>query len=203
MKNIAKKITSGICAVMMCATMVISASAADTTANDVIAAATANGVPAKYVTELKNYLDSNASTYKAADYDYMITNMQTASTTVLQPAVEKLYGAGTTVSSLSQDQLVTAFKSLTEAEKNTIIADAKATASHFGVELEIEKLDSGNFVVNVKKDGNVVIGSNTNNGALSTGAFSMGTVEVAAIVMLALASVGIVAMAKSNRKIEM
>ena len=70
MKKIFKSISASVTAFIIASTMVVSASAASSA--DVVSAAKSAGVPSNHVSELKNYLDSHASKFSSADYDYMV-----------------------------------------------------------------------------------------------------------------------------------
>lgn len=199
----AQKITAAIASVVIGFTMTCTAFAASTTSSDVLKAAVADGVPAKYVTELKNYLDANASDFKSADFDYMISSMSNTYTKYLLPQVEKMYGEGTKIADITDAQLVAAFKALSQSSKDAIVSAAQATAKHFGIELTAEKLDNGQYSLTVNKKGNAVVGGNTDNKPLSTGSTSVSSVEALAAIIMCLTGAGIFVIAKNNKKVEM
>ena len=93
MKKIFKSISASVTAFIIASTMVVSASAASSA--DVVSAAKSAGVPSNHVSELKNYLDSHASKFSSADYDYMVKALSDCGATYVQPVADKLFGAGT------------------------------------------------------------------------------------------------------------
>ena len=201
MNKLVKKITAMTAATVLCLSMAISASAA-TTSQDVLVAAKENGVPVRYVSELKNYLDTSASEYTADDFDYMIKAMETTANTYLAPAAEKLYGEGTKLSSLTNDQIVATFKSLSEDKISAIVKEASDTAAHFDVDVKVEKIANKVYEISVSKDGNQLLSIKTGQSALVTGDNGFGAVEISATIVLVLAAVGIAVMAKKNKKVE-
>ena len=195
MKKIFKSISASVTAFIIASTMVVSASAASSA--DVVSAAKSAGVPSNHVSELKNYLDSHASKFSSADYDYMVKALSDCGATYVQPVADKLFGAGTDLASLTNDQLRQVFQEMGED-----IADAcVATGKHFGVTIKVDELTSKDWNVQVvDSDGNTNIGTNTGNGSLNTGANSMTAVQVAAVLTLALSAFGITVAVKKNKE---
>ena len=112
MKKIFKSISASVTAFIIASTMVVSASAASSA--DVVSAAKSAGVPSNHVSELKNYLDSHASKFSSADYDYMVKALSDCGAKYVQPVADKLFGAGTDLASLTNDQLRQVFKEMGE-----------------------------------------------------------------------------------------
>ena len=197
MKKIFKSISASVTAFIIASTMVVSASAASSA--DVVSAAKSAGVPSNHVSELKNYLDSHASKFSSADYDYMVKALSDCGATYVQPVADKLFGAGTDLASLTNDQLRQVFKG---EDSRKAIADAcVATGNHFGVTIKVDELTSKDWNVQVvDSDGNTNIGTNTGNGSLNTGANSMTAVQVAAVLTLALSAFGITVAVKKNKE---
>ncbi|MGN0634100.1 MAG: hypothetical protein ACI4JW_09565 [Oscillospiraceae bacterium] len=201
MKKMFKTIAASVSAFVIAASMAISASAADSTAADVVSAAKAAGVPSNHVAELKNYLDSHASKFSAADYDYMIKQLSDTGATYVQPAADKLYGEGTDLSSLSDLELKKVFKEMGEANRKAIADACVATGAHFGVTIKVDELTSKDWSVQViDENGNTNISTDTNGKPLSTGANGVSAVEIAAILTLALSAYGITFVVKKNRE---
>ena len=118
MKKIFKSISASVTAFIIASTMVVSASAASSA--DVVSAAKSAGVPSNHVSELKNYLDSHASKFSSADYDYMVKALSDCGATYVQPVADKLFGAGTDLASLTNDQLRQVFKEMGEDSRKAI-----------------------------------------------------------------------------------
>ena len=180
MKKIFKSISASVTAFIIASTMVVSASAASSA--DVVSAAKSAGVPSNHVSELKNYLDSHASKFSSADYDYMVKALSDCGATYVQPVADKLFGAGTDLASLTNDQLRQVFKEMGEDSRKAIADACVATGKHFGVTIKVD------------------IGTNTGNGSLNTGANSMTAVQVVAVLTLALSAFGITVAVKKNKE---
>ena len=194
MKKIFKSISASVTAFIIASTMVVSASAASSA--DVVSAAKSAGVPSNHVSELKNYLDSHASKFSSADYDYMVKALSDCGATYVQP-----FGAGTDLASLTNDQLRQVFKEMGEDSRKAIADACVATGKHFGVTIKVDELTSKDWNVQVvDSDGNTNIGTNTGNGSLNTGANSMTAVQVAAVLTLALSAFGITVAVKKNKE---
>ena len=158
-------------------------------------------VPSNHVSELKNYLDSHASKFSSADYDYMVKALSDCGATYVQPVADKLFGAGTDLASLTNDQLRQVFKEMGEDSRKAIADACVATGNHFGVTIKVDELTSKDWNVQVvDSDGNTSIGTNTGNGSLNTGANSMTAVQVAAVLTLALSAFGITVAVKKNKE---
>ena len=185
MKKIFKSISASVTAFIIASTMVVSASAASSA--DVVSAAKSAGVPSNHVSELKNYLDSHASKFSSADYDYMVKALSDCGATYVQPVADKLFGAGTDLASLTNDQLRQVFKEMGEDSRKAIADACVATGKDWNVQV-------------VDSDGNTNIGTNTGNGSLNTGANSMTAVQVAAVLTLALSAFGITVAVKKNKE---
>ena len=192
MKKIFKSISASVTAFIIASTMVVSASAASSA--DVVSAAKSAGVPSNHVSELKNYLDSHASKFSSADYDYMVKALSDCGAKYVQPVADKLFGAGTDLASLTNDQLRQVFKEMGEDSRKAIADACVATGNHFGVTIKVDELTSKD------SDGNTNIGTNTGNGSLNTGANSMTAVQVAAVLTLALSAFGITIAVKKNKE---
>ena len=191
MKKIFKSISASVTAFIIASTMVVSASAASSA--DVVSAAKSAGVPSNHVSELKNYLDSHASKFSSALSD--------CGATYVQPVADKLFGAGTDLASLTNDQLRQVFKEMGEDSRKAIADACVATGKHFGVTIKVDELTSKDWNVQVvDSDGNTNIGTNTGNGSLNTGANSMTAVQVAAVLTLALSAFGITVAVKKNKE---
>ena len=194
MKKIFKSISASVTAFIIASTMVVSASAASSA--DVVSAAKSAGVPSNHVSELKNYLDSHASKFSSADYDYMVKALSDCGATYVQPVADKLFGAG-----LTHDQLRQVFKEMGEDSRKAIADACVATGKHLGVTIKVDELTSKDWNVQVvDSDGNTNIGTNTGNGSLNTGANSMTAVQVAAVLTLALSAFGITVAVKKNKE---
>ena len=192
MKKIFKSISASVTAFIIASTMVVSASAASSA--DVVSAAKSAGVP-------YNYLDSHASKFSSADYDYMVKALSDCGATYVQPVADKLFGAGTDLASLTNDQLRQVFKEMGEDSRKAIADACVATGNHFGVTIKVDELTSKDWNVQVvDSDGNTNIGTNTGNGSLNTGANSMTAVQVAAVLTLALSAFGITVAVKKNKE---
>ena len=192
MKKIFKSISASVTAFIIASTMVVSASAASSA--DVVSAAKSAGVPSNHVSELKNYLDSHASKFSSADYDYMVKALSDCGAKYVQPVADKLFGAGTDLASLTNDQL-------RQVSRKAIADACVATGKHFGVTIKVDELTSKDWNVQVvDSDGNTNIGTNTGNGSLNTGANSMTAVQVAAVLTLALSAFGITVAVKKNKE---
>lgn len=199
MKKIFKSISASVTAFIIASTMVVSASAASSA--DVVSAAKSAGVPSNHVSELKNYLDSHASKFSSVDYDYMVKALSDCGATYVQPVADKLFGAGTDLASLTNDQLRQVFKEMGEDSRKAIADACVATGKHFGVTIKVDELTSKDWNVQVvDSDGNTNIGTNTGNGSLNTGANSMTAVQVAAVLTLALSAFGITVAVKKNKE---
>ena len=193
MKKIFKSISASVTAFIIASTMVVSASAASSA--DVVSAAKSAGVPSNHVSELKNYLDSHASKFSSADYDYMVKALSDCGATYVQPVADKL------LASLTNDQLRQVFKEMGEDSRKAIADACVATGKHFGVTIKVDELTSKDWNVQVvDSDGNTNIGTNTGNGSLNTGANSMTAVQVVAVLTLALSAFGITVAVKKNKE---
>ena len=187
MKKIFKSISASVTAFIIASTMVVSASAASSA--DVVSAAKSAGVPSNHVSELKNYLD------------YMVKALSDCGATYVQPVADKLFGAGTDLASLTNDQLRQVFKEMGEDSRKAIADACVATGKHFGVTIKVDELTSKDWNVQVvDSDGNTNIGTNTGNCSLNTGANSMTAVQVAAVLTLALSAFGITVAVKKNKE---
>jgi hypothetical protein len=114
---------------------------------------------------------------------------------------DKLFGAGTDLASLTNDQLRQVFKEMGEDSRKAIADACVATGNHFGVTIKVDELTSKDWNVQVvDSDGNTNIGTNTGNGSLNTGANSMTAVQVAAVLTLALSAFGITVAVKKNKE---
>ena len=204
MKKLTKALTSSMCAILAAASMSLSAFAAGS--NDVLTTAKDACVPQRYISNLKNYLDSHPSYFKSDDYDYMIKQINDTAEKYLLPKAKSLFGNDVQLSSLTNDQRKKLYKSLTDNEYNGIIKALKDTCAKFNVKVSVTKRDTGIYDIKIlDKDGNVVINTTTgadSNGPLTTGSGAFDTVECAAAVAILLAAAGIVALNKSNRKSE-
>ena len=179
MKKIFKSISASVTAFIIASTMVVSASAASSA--DVVSAAKSAGVP--------------------ADYDYMVKALSDCGAKYVQPVADKLFGAGTDLASLTNDQLRQVFKEMGEDSRKAIADACVATGKHFGVTIKVDELTSKDWNVQVvDSDGNTNIGTNTGNGSLNTGANSMTAVQVAAVLTLALSAFGITVAVKKNKE---
>ena len=200
MKKLIKSISASVTALVIASSMVISASAASSAA-DVVAAAKSAGVPSNHVSELKNYLDSHASDFSAADYDYMIKALSDTAAAYVQPVADKLFGAGTDLASLTNDQLRQVFREMGENSRKAIADACVATGKHFGVTIKVDELNSKDWTVQVvDSNGNTNMGTTTGDKALNTGANGMTAVEFAAVLTLALSAFGIGVVVKKNRE---
>jgi len=212
MKKIFKSISASVTAFIIASTMVVSASAASSA--DVVSAAKSAGVPSNHVSELKNYLDSHASKFSSAAALFIffvsfaiisvsslrfIDSLSDCGATYVQPVADKLFGAGTDLASLTNDQLRQVFKEMGEDSRKAIADACVATGKHFGVTIKVDELTSKDWNVQVvDSDGNTNIGTNTGNGSLNTGANSMTAVQVAAVLTLALSAFGITVAVKKK-----
>lgn len=200
MKKIFKSISASVTAFIIASTMVVSASAASSA--DVVSAAKSAGVPSNHVSELKNYLDSHASKFSSADYDYMVKALSDCGAKYVQPVADKLFGAGTDLASLTNDQLRQVFKEMGEDSRKAIADACVATGKHFGVTIKgRQSLQARIGTSGCCSDGNTNIGTNTGNGSLNTGANSMTAVQVAAVLTLALSAFGITVAVKEEQRV--
>lgn len=215
MKMFTKKISAAVCAVILGAAMTITSFAADSTSADVITAATNAGVPTRYVTTLKNYLDSHAADFKASDYDYMIKQLNTTADTYLMPKAKELFGNDVDLAKLTADQRNTLYSKLSETEYNGVINALKDTCATYDVTVVVDKKDVGIYDIKITdKDGNVVLSAsvgkstdsngntNTADKPLSTGSNGMSAAEAAAAMVVAAAFAGIYALNKKSVKAE-
>ena len=114
MKKLTKALTSSMCAILAAASMSLSAFAAGS--NDVLTTAKDACVPQRYISNLKNYLDSHPSYFKSDDYDYMIKQINDTAEKYLLPKAKSLFGNDVQLSSLTNDQRKKLYKSLTDNE---------------------------------------------------------------------------------------
>lgn len=204
MKKLTKALTSSMCAILAAASMSLSAFAA--TSNDVLTTAKNDCVPQRYISNLKNYLDSHPNDFKSDDYDYMVSQINDTAEKYLLPKAKSLFGNDVKLSSLTNDQKKKLYKSLTDNEYNGIIKALKETCAKFNVKVSVTKRDTGIYDIKIlDNDGNVVINTTTgknSDGALTTGSETFDSIECVAAIAILLAAAGIVAMNKSNRKSE-
>ena len=101
----------------------------------------------------------------------MVKALSDCGATYVQPVADKLFGAGTDLASLTNDQLRQVFKEMGEDSRKAIADACVATGKHFGVTIKVDELTSKDWNVQVvDSDGNTNIGTNTGNGSLNTGA---------------------------------
>ena len=132
----------------------------------------------------------------------MVKALSDCGATYVQPVADKLFGAGTDLASLTNDQLRQVFKEMGEDSRKAIADACVATGNHFGVTIKVDELTSKDWNVQVvDSDGNTNIGTNTGNGSLNTGANSMTAVQVAAVLTLALSAFGITVAVKKNKEL--
>lgn len=215
MKNFTRKVATGVCALMLSAAMAITAFAADSTSADVLSAATSAGVPERYVTTLKNYLDSHEADFTAEDYDYMIDQLKTTSETYLMPKAKELFGDDVDLGKLTTEQRNKLYTNLTETEYNGVINGLKETCATYDVTVVVDKKDVGIYDIKITdKDGNVLLSTTagkttdkngnttTADKPLNTGANGLSAVEAVAALAVAAAFAGAGVMSKVNRKSE-
>ena len=214
MKNVMKKVASSVCALMLSGAMAVTAFAASTSA-DVLSAAQNAGVPNRYVTTLKNYLDSNEGDFTADDYDYMISQLNSTAETYLMPKAKELFGDDVNLATLTGEQKNKLYSALTETEYNGILDALKETCAKYGVTVVVNKKDVGVYDIKITdKDGNVLLSTSVgktvdsdgnvspSDKPLDTGANGLSAVEAIAALVVAAAFAGAVVMSKANKKAE-
>ena len=215
MKKLMKRVVASVAATTVCLTMAISASAA--TQDDVVATAKNCAVPTNNVSELSNYLVSHTDKFTSADYDYMVSAIQSTYNANVAPYLDGMDPANLTAA--DYDVL---YSKVPAENKQAIISDLKAVGTKYGVTIKVTKLARNKYTVSVEEPNstsngtagttktddnngkNTVIAS-TNGGsekALNTGAGSV-AVEAAAIALLAIALGGTVVVSKKNKKVEL
>ena len=217
MKNIFKKISAVAAAAVLSAGCAVSAFAAGTTYNDVIAAAGANGVPSNNIAQLKNYLMVNQDAFNSADYDYMISQIQSAG------GILRSQLGVSDLSSLSEDELKAKVKALDPGVIEQIKDMAVSTAATFGVSVGFDATNPTTVVVTAVAPKNHADGSKTtvpsddgtgkpnenpqiqtggDTKAANTGDNAFGTVEAVCAAAIALAAMGFTVIYRINRKLE-
>lgn len=208
MKNTVKKLSAAGAAAVMSFYTAFGAFAAGTTYSDVVNTAANSGVPNKNVIELQNYLQANQKDFNSDDYDYMISQLNTAAS-IFKSAT------GKDPAGMSDSERIAAFKSMDAGSRDRIKSIAIETGAAFGVSISFskdgdvsvitravppKKHANGKIIPGNQNNNNPQVASNGNRGADNTGGSTVSSVEAAAAIAMLLASFGFSVAVKVNKK---
>lgn len=194
-----KVLAASIVSTALAASMVISASA--TTYMDVANAATAAGVPAQNVQQLKNFFEPNASAFTSAAYDEFISEINRIRDTYVAPKASSMFGKAP--ADLTEDEKVAIGRAWTEDERKAITDAVVALGNKYGVTVNISELTSGGHNVSATLNGSGGTQVGGGNGVANTGLEMDEEPADSAVAFaglaLVLAATGVVFVTRKNR----
>lgn len=130
-----KKIMTGtLAAAVAASSLAFAAFAADTTKEDVIAAAQAKGLRTDYIEMLKTTLDTDiAKDFTSEEYDHVIAGIENV-TAIVEQAAKK---ANIDVAAATDEQLTEVYKSFSVAEQQAIKSEVAQIAEKTNVVVDV------------------------------------------------------------------